>query len=105
MPKKAAWCGVKAKRIETRPNAAYRGYCDKRHRNWRRAVLNQDNWECRACGRVCTDKGEAHADHASPVVQGTDYCENGASRYDITNGQCLCAACHARKGREERGQA
>lgn len=105
MPKRVPWCGIKAKRIERRPNASARGYTDHKHRAWRLAVLNRDGWRCRVCSRVCTDKGEAHADHVSPVVQGTTYCESGASRYDVANGQCLCAACHAIKGREERGQA
>lgn len=104
MPKKIPWCGTQAKRIERRPNATARGYTDRKHREWRLAVLNRDAWQCRMCGRVCTDRREAHADHRSPVVQGTDYCESGASRYDIDNGQCLCASCHAIKGREERGQ-
>lgn len=105
MPKKAPWCGIKAKRIERRPNATARGYTDRKHREWRLAVLNRDAWQCRACGRVCCiEKGEAHADHVSPVVQGTTRCENGASRYDVLNGQCLCAACHAAKGRAERGE-
>lgn len=103
MPTKAPWCGVRAKRIEHRPNAAARGYTDRRHREFRLAVLNRDAWQCRRCGRVCTDRREAHADHVSPVVQGTDYCESGVSRYDIDNGQCLCASCHTIKGREERG--
>lgn len=65
-------------------------------------MLNRDGWQCRRCKRVCTDKREAHADHISPVVEGADYCENGASRYDLTNGQCLCVSCHATKGHEDR---
>ena len=67
-------------------------------------MLTADAWTCRECGRVASGKGEAHADHISPVVPGTDECENGASRYDVRNGQCLCASCHGRKtAREERG--
>jgi 5-methylcytosine-specific restriction endonuclease McrA len=79
---------------EMRPNAAERGYCDKRHRAWRQAVLVRDGWQCQACGRVCTDRREAHADHKVPISQGGD-------RYDVDNGQCLCAACHGRKTRDE----
>lgn len=82
---------------EARPNAAARGYTDARHRAWRLAVLNRDAWQCRACGRVCSDKSEAHADHISPVVHGTDRCRDGRSRYDVDGGQCLCHACHNRK--------
>lgn len=73
-----------------RPNAAARGYCDRRHRAWRAAVLTRDAWTCRQCGRVCAGHREAHADHIVPIAAGGD-------RYDIANGQTLCAACHARK--------
>ena len=84
-------------RVERRPSAAARGYCDHRHGSWRRAVLVRDNWTCQDCGRVCSDMREAHADHVSPIVPGTDQCENGASRYDRSNGQCLCIKCHSKK--------
>ena len=80
-----------------RPNAAARGYCDKAHRAWRRAVLTRDGWQCRACGRVCSGRREAQADHIVPVSQGGD-------RYDVANGQCLCIACHGRKTRCEQMQ-
>ena len=81
----------------SRPNAYRRGYTDARHRAWRAAVLERDAWTCRHCGRVCGRKGEAHADHVSPVVAGSDLCADGRSRYDVENGQTLCAACHQRK--------
>jgi 5-methylcytosine-specific restriction endonuclease McrA len=87
--------------VERRPNAYQRGYCDSRHASWRRAVLVRDNYTCVDCGRVCSEKREAHADHVSPVVHGTDRCENGASRYDISNGACRCITCHARKTARE----
>lgn len=108
MPRKIPMMNVPAgprrQRVEYRPNAAARGYCDRRHRAFRLAVLNRDLWTCRMCGRVCSGLREAHADHRSPVVPGTDRCENGMSRYDVDNGQCLCAACHTVKGvRERRG--
>lgn len=105
MPSKVPMFSVsrpaKTKRVEHRPNAYQRGYCDRRHRAWRLAVLNRDNWECRACGRVCGSPREAHADHVSPVVAGTDHCEDGRSRYDVDAGQCLCVACHGRKTLDE----
>ena len=86
-----------------RPNGYQRGYTDKRHQAWRLAVLTRDNWQCRRCGRVCTNKYEAHADHVSPVVHGTLVCQDGRSRYDVDNGQCLCIACHNLKtAREQR---
>jgi 5-methylcytosine-specific restriction endonuclease McrA len=77
-----------------RPSAAERGYCDKRHRAWRQAVLTRDAWQCQACGRICADKREAQADHIVPV-------NDGGSRYDLSNGQCLCASCHSRKTRAD----
>jgi len=82
---------------EQRPNAAARGYCDKRHKAWRLAVLTRDAWQCQDCGRVCADKRQAHADHRSPVVHGTEVCQDGRSRYDVDGGQCLCHGCHNRK--------
>jgi 5-methylcytosine-specific restriction protein A len=82
----------------TRPSAAARGYCDRAHRAWRQAVLTRDAWACRACGRVCSDHREAHADHIVPISQ-------GGSRYDVANGQTLCASCHSRKTRAEQQDA
>jgi len=86
---------------QARPNAAARGYCDARHRAWRVAVLTRDAWQCQDCGRVCADKREAHADHVSPVMPGTEVCRDGRSRYDVAGGQCLCHACHNRKTAKE----
>jgi 5-methylcytosine-specific restriction endonuclease McrA len=78
-----------------RPSAAERGYCSRAHREWRKAVLTADAWTCRACGKLCSGDREAHADHIVPVSI------DESLRYDIKNGQCLCAACHARKGRTD----
>lgn len=77
-------------REENRPNAAERGYCDRRHKAWRTAVLLADSWRCRSCGKVCSGPKEAQADHIIPISQ-------GGGRYDVTNGQCLCLKCHAVK--------
>lgn len=82
---------AKIRKREARPNAAARGYCDQRHRQWRQAVLLRDNWQCRACKRLCARKREAHADHIIPIVARPDL------RYEVSNGQCLCQSCHARK--------
>ena len=60
-------------------------------------MLTAAAMQCQQCGRVCAGLGEAHADHISPVVHGTELCENGLSRYDVSNGQLLCIRCHARK--------
>lgn len=85
----------------TRPNAYQRGYTDKRHQAWRLAVLARDAWQCVRCQAVCSGKGQAHADHASPVVPGTDHCRDGRSRYDVAGGQTLCASCHQSKTNAE----
>ena len=77
---------------EQRPNAAARGYCDKKHRAWREAVLIADAFACRMCGRV--DESN-HADHVAPVSERPDL------RYDLSNGQCLCSACHLQKTMRE----
>jgi 5-methylcytosine-specific restriction endonuclease McrA len=83
-----------ARRDESvRPNAAARGYCSRSHRAWRQAVLTRDAFACVDCGRI--DQAN-HADHVVPISQ-------GGERYDVANGACRCAACHARKTvREQR---
>jgi 5-methylcytosine-specific restriction endonuclease McrA len=86
---------TRRKRDESaRLNAHQRGYCDKRHRAWRRAVLTRDAWACVVCGKI---DNANHADHVVPVL-------NGGSRYDVANGQTLCIVCHGRKTRHEQGQ-
>lgn len=77
--------------LQSRKNAAQRGYCDKSHKAWRLAVLTRDAWQCQSCGRICGAKREAHADHKIAVRDRPDL------RYDIDNGQCLCSSCHSRK--------
>ena len=82
---------------DERPNAAARGYCDKRHRAWRKAVLSRDGWQCQACGKLCTGQdasSRAHADHIIPILSGGD-------RFDISNGQTLCQRCHSMKTARE----
>ena len=98
---RAARPNYRIKRKENRPNGYQRGYSDRRHSAWRRAVLLRDNWTCRACGHVCGEKGNAHADHVSPVVPGTKVCVDGRSRYDVDVGQCLCHSCHSSKTANE----
>lgn len=82
----------------SRPNAAARGYCSKAHRKWRQLVLTRDAWACRACGRICANHKEAHADHIVPVSQ-------GGARFDLENGQTLCHSCHSRKTMTENARA
>jgi len=57
-------------------------------------VLTRDAWQCRECGRVCSDKREAHADHIIRIA-------DGGGRYDLANGQTLSVRCHGRKTRAE----
>jgi 5-methylcytosine-specific restriction protein A len=89
---------AKIRRLEARPNAYRRGYTDGRHRAWRLAVLERDGYICRDCGRVCGSKGEAHADHIIPVKVRSEL------RYEVDNGQCLCASCHQKKTSTESRQ-
>lgn len=81
---------LRVKRVENRPNAAARGYCDNAHKKWRMAVLVRDAYQCQSCGKICGGHRDAHADHILPISQ-------GGARYELENGQCLCASCHARK--------
>ena len=57
-------------------------------------MLVRDDWKCRGCGRIQPD---AHADHIVPVSE-------GGARYDVANGQTLCASCHGRKTRGEQAR-
>lgn len=77
---------------ESRPNAAARGYCSKQHRLWRHAVLLADAFSCRSCGTISESN---HADHIIPVTVRPDL------RYEPSNGQTLCPACHVVKTMQE----
>jgi 5-methylcytosine-specific restriction protein A len=92
---KASRANHQIRRRDNGPNAHKRGYCSPQHKAWRLAVLERDNWQCRACGRVCAKRREAHADHVLSVVSRPDL------RYDVANGQCLCASCHSKKTVQE----
>ena len=81
-----------------RATAAERGYCSKAHKAWRQAVLTAAAWQCQECGRVCSGRGEAQADHIIPIAE-------GGERYDVSNGQCLCLQCHGRKTRRENSKS
>jgi 5-methylcytosine-specific restriction protein A len=77
---------------ESRPHAAARGYCSKQHKQWRQAVLVADAFACRQCGTISESN---HADHIIPVKARPDL------RYETSNGQCLCNACHLLKTMRE----
>lgn len=75
-----------------RGSAASRGY-GARHRRWRELVLARDP--------VCVDPFGDHA-AAGEVVASTDADHkvriiDGGKRFDLENGQGLCATCHGKK--------
>jgi len=81
-----------------RGSATSRGY-DRRHERWRDAVIARDP--------LCVDPFGVHraanriepttvADHKVPI-------RKGGARFDLNNGQGLCASCHGRKTALEDG--
>jgi 5-methylcytosine-specific restriction protein A len=62
---------------------------------WKAARLmakRRDDWRCVKCGA----KGRIEVDHIQPL-------RAGGAAFDLSNLQCLCPACHARKTRIEIG--
>ena len=77
-----------------RPGSRFHAALDK-HR-WARvraAVLERDNWRCRACGGYGDE-----CDHVTPL-------HKGGAAYDEGNLQCLCRTCHIAKTAADRGHA
>lgn len=66
-------------------SASARGYGHE-HRVWRAAVLARDPI-CRGLDGVPCRKRATHADHIIPLAK-------GGARYDLANGQGLCAEHH-----------
>ncbi|MGC9420268.1 MAG: HNH endonuclease [Rhodovulum sp.] len=67
-----------------------------RTRRWkalRLEALRRDGWQCVQCGA----KGRLEVDHIVPVRDAPERA------FDLSNTQCLCPACHARKTRIEIG--
>jgi len=58
----------------------------------RQAARRRDDWQCVQCGA----RGRVEVDHVVPL-------RDGGAPFDLSNLQCLCAACHARKTRIEIG--
>ena len=71
-----------------RPSARARGY-DARHERWRAAILTRDP-VCMHCHAAPSTQ----ADHIVPISA-------GGSRWELDNGQGLCASCHSRKTARE----
>ena len=67
-------------------NAAH--YQSDGHKAWAAAVKRRDGYRCVVPG--CDSKGRVIADH---IVEITD----GGARFDPSNGETLCIACHNRK--------
>jgi len=55
------------------------------YKNWRRAVLERDNFTCQDCG---VRGGNLHADHIKP------FAFFPALRFEVSNGRTLCVPCH-----------
>ncbi len=55
---------------------------------WRKKVLERDNYECVKCG----SKNTLHCHHLIP------WKEDNSKRFEIDNGQTLCASCHMKEG-------
>ncbi len=60
------------------------------HKAWRRAVLDRDHWQCQIRGPHCTRKA-TQADHIINVKTSPHL------EFEMSNGQGVCAECHAEK--------
>ena len=62
----------------------------RRYAEWRKAVFTRDNYRCQMCGSVSVAGHRLilHADHVKP------FALYPKLRFDISNGQTLCVACH-----------
>lgn len=73
-------------KIAASRGTAYERKRDVNHRVWRRAVIERD-LKCVRCGR----DSNLHAHHKK------SYSENPKLRYDLDNGETLCADCHVKE--------
>lgn len=84
------------------PNESY--YTQKKHRQWREAVLKRAGYKCEECRRYgrTDDKGlPPAATTAHHIKPREDYPE---LQYDVDNGQALCRKCHNQKHPEKGGR-
>ncbi len=82
---------------ESRPNSGQRGY-DRRWRKYRAWYLKA-NPLCVECLKQGTVRPAEHVDHVRPVCGG----QADPLFWAEENHQALCASCHGRKTRAERG--
>jgi 5-methylcytosine-specific restriction protein A len=76
---------IKKRRLGPSFNARY----GPRWEEIRKQVLIRDNWQCKSCGRVCSEKWEAQVDHILP--------KDGGGSDQLENLQVLCIRCHRKK--------
>lgn len=65
------------------------------YKQWRRKILERDNYQCKVCGEKYTKEHKLVVHH---ILSWKDYQEE---RYNINNGITLCQAHHPRKREEE----
>jgi len=63
-----------------------------KYKAWRKAVLSRDKFCCTRCG----SKDKLHCHHK------ISWRENIELRFDVGNGETLCASCHAIEGHKNR---
>lgn len=71
------WKGGKTNTNQKRRN-------DPRLIEWRKKVMERDNFTCQDCGK----RGYLHAHHIIP------FSEDFSKAFDINNGKTLCVSCH-----------
>lgn len=68
------------------------GRGSKRYKEWKKGVLERDGNICISCG----NDRFLHCDHIKPWKEFPEF------RFNLDNGQTLCAGCHLKKGRENK---
>jgi 5-methylcytosine-specific restriction enzyme A len=76
------------------PKTASPHYLTPAHQHWSNQVRQRAGYICEQCGR---SEGRMFADH---IVE----LQDGGALFDVSNGQCLCGACHTRKTVGERAK-
>jgi len=70
-----------------------RQFSQVKHREWRKAVFERDDYTCQKC-KIRGGKLEAH--HIKPFAYFSDL------RYEVDNGLTLCKSCHLKETIKER---